>query len=396
MSKFQWYIKSMRSLQPALEKDLLKKFVLLSGPRQVGKTHLAKTIIRAHKGAYYNWDLAEDRRQILEKGFLHDRWVVLDELHKYDRWKNFIKGVFDKFHENLKILVTGSARLDVYRRGGDSLTGRYFLLHLHPFTVGEVCRPRHIPSPEEVSTGQLSSTQSHAETFQSLLKLGGFPEPFLEGSESHHRRWSLQRQELLIQEEIRDLTQIQLLSLVEHLLLLLPKRVGSLLSLNSLREDLQVAYNTVASWIKTLERLFVIFKILPYSQNLSRSIHKEGKVYFWDWSQVNDPAARFENIVASHLFKAISLWRDLGFGNFELHFLRDRLQREIDFCVTKDHKPYFLLEAKLGESQVSPFLHYFSERLGVPAVQLVAQKGIAKKEGSVFVASADRWLAQLP
>jgi hypothetical protein len=338
--------------------------------------------------------LAEDRQNILSKNFLQDPYVVLDELHKYDRWKSFIKGIYDKFHQDLKILVTGSARLDIYRKGGDSLIGRYFPFHLHPLTMGEILKPDATPSPPQAL--QIPSDGGHPELLENLLKWGGFPEPFFKGNEEFHHRWSIQRNELLIREDIRELTQINLLSLLEHLLLLLPQRVGSVLSINSLKEDLQVAYNTVVSWLNAFENLYLVFILKPFTAKISRAIHKEKKLYLWDWSQVKDPGARFENLIAGHLWKAVQIWKDLGKGNFELFFLRDRDRREVDFLITLDRKPFLLVEAKLTDTQPHEALDYFANRFQVPAFQLIQTKGVAKQIGRIRILSADRWLSVLP
>ena len=384
----------MRNIEIPIESDIRKKFVFLSGPRQVGKTYLAKQIVKKLGGKYYNWDLSEDRQQIISKGFIYDQLVVLDELHKYDRWKNFIKGIYDTQHENLMALVTGSARLDIYRKGGDSLMGRYFLHHLHPLTIGEIVSPGNIPTPEDVLRSE-SSTEKREE-MENLMKWGGFPEPFYAGDEQTHNRWSLQRRELLVREDIRDLTNINLLSIIEHMMMLLPQRVGSPLSINSLKEDLQVAYNTVRSWLDTFEKLFITFSIKPYAKKMNRSVHKEKKMYLWDWSQIKDDGARFENFVASHLWKAVSLWRNLGMGDFELWFIKDRNRREVDFCITKEMKPWLLIEAKLSETVISESLNYFSRFFNVPAVQLLQRDGIEKKSGNILITSASRWLSKFP
>lgn len=384
----------MRSLEPYLQKDLQEKFVFLSGPRQVGKTYLSEQLITRLQGSYYNWDFSEDRQEILHKNFLNKKFIVLDEVHKYDRWKSFIKGIYDKYHKSLKILVTGSARLDVYRKGGDSLLGRYYLYHLHPFSLGELLSPQRIPKPEKALEN--ISLKSQSSTFEQLYQFGGFPEPFFKASEEAHLRWSNQRRELLIQQDLRDLTNVSLLSLVEHLYLLLPSRVGSVLSVNSLKEDLKVAYNTVISWLDIFERLFLTYTLKPYTKKNSRSVFKEKKIYLWDWSQIKEEGARFENFVASHLWKAVQTWRDLGFGNFELSFIRDRDRREVDFCILKDSLPWLLVEAKLSETQISESLHYYCEKFQVPGIQLVLKAGLRKQEGRINLLSAESWLAALP
>lgn len=382
----------MRELQSFIERDLQKKFVFLTGPRQVGKTYLASEVIKKFSGQYYNWDLSDDRREILAKSFLDDQFVILDELHKYARWKNFLKGIYDKYHERLKILVTGSARLDIFQKGGDSLLGRYYLFHLHPLTMGEIEHSTRMIHPNEIEAPE----NGNKELLESLLRWGGFPEPFYAASEEEHNRWSDLRRDLLVKEEIRDLTHIHLFSLVEHLILLLPHRVGSPLSINSLREDLQVSYNTIQSWLNIFERLFITYSLKPYTKKIQRSIHKEKKIYLWDWSQIKDEGNRFENLVASHLLKAIQTWRDLGFGDFELYFLRDRDRREVDFCITKGRNPWLLVEAKVSETQLSENLAYFSNRLNVPGIQLIQKPDVFKKSGRLTLISADRWLLTLP
>jgi predicted AAA+ superfamily ATPase len=325
---------------------------------------------------------------------LNDKIVVLDELHKYERWKGFLKGIYDKYHSQLSVLVTGSARLDVYQKGGDSLLGRYYHFHLHPLSIGELMHPNSVPEPPASWTEM--GEGSHKDLLEQLLQFGGFPEPFFAANTQEHRRWSLARREILVREDIRDLSNIQNLSLVEHLLLLLPDRVGSVLSVNALKEDLRVAYNTVVLWLKVLERLYISYTLAPYTKSLARSIRKERKLYLWDWSQITDKGSRFENLVAGHLFKAVQYWRDLGFGDFALHFLRDRDCREADFCITCDRKPVVVIEAKLSDTRASESLLYFADRLRVPAIQLVAESGICHQSGPAWVVSADRWLAQLP
>ncbi|PIR25556.1 MAG: hypothetical protein COX62_04430 [Deltaproteobacteria bacterium CG_4_10_14_0_2_um_filter_43_8] len=380
-----------RNVEKTIIDDLQKKFVFLSGPRQVGKTTLAKRILKGKKGKYYLYDDADDRRIILEKKYTSQKWVCLDEFHKFARWKNHIKGVFDKHHETLHLLLTGSARLDVFQKSGDSLFGRYYPYHLHPFSLGEL----HSSSRPTVPEDFLIAHEPLKHTSE-LLRFGGFPEPFSLQSVKEHRRWSNTRRQLLIQQDLREISQIELISLVEQLMLLLPHRIGSLFSQRSLAENIQVSAPTIQNWMRVFEQLFLVFKIKPYSRNIVRSLHKQAKYFLYDWSQIEDAGARFENFVASHLLKAVQVWNDLGEGNFGLHFLRDRNGREVDFLLTNDNKPFLLLETKLAETQFSESLHYFSKHLNVPAVQLLQKNNVVKMDGNCMVISANRWLGHLP
>lgn len=380
-----------RNLEKSILKDLETKFVFLSGPRQVGKTTLAEKIIKGKKGKYYLYDDEKDRRTLLKKEYVRDGWVCLDEFHKFSRWKNHIKGVYDKYHKDLHLLLTGSARLDVYQKTGDSLFGRYYLHHLHPLTVGEL-----FSSELPVLPKDLFEIPDTGFDIKSLLNLSGFPEPFFKQSEEEHRRWQNTRRQLLIKEDLRDITQIHLLDLVEQLMIILPDRIGSQFSFNSLAEDIQVSPPTIKQWMKLFERLFFVFQVTPYSKNILRSIKKQPKYFFYDWSELSDEGARFENFIASHLWKAVQVWTNLGYATLSLHYIRDRDQKEVDFLVVKDRKPWFLVECKLSDTSVSASLNYFSERLGVPALQLVEKKGVCLKKGRALVVSADRWLKLLP
>ncbi|MBI4237605.1 MAG: ATP-binding protein [Deltaproteobacteria bacterium] len=380
-----------RSLAAVIERDLQKKFVFLSGPRQVGKTTLARQIIAAMGGQYLLYDDDDDRVSILKKNYVGAGVVGLDEFHKFPRWKHHLKGVFDKHHAHLKLLLTGSARLDVFQKSGDSLFGRYYLHHLHPFTCGELQHGTIPPLPHD-------PLEPHAalDTLPSLLRFGGFPEPYVGQSDTEHRRWSNARRQLLVREELRELTHIHLLNLVEHLMLLLPERIGSPFSQRALAEDIRVSPPTIAQWMEIFERLFVVFTATPYAKRIARSIQRQPKYYFYDWSQLPDDGARFENCVASHLWKAVQLWTDVGLATLGLHTIRDRDRREVDFLVTRDRQPWFLVETKLAETQIAEPLRHFSARLRIPGIQLVLKENVAKREGNVAVLSANRWLGHLP
>ncbi|MBI1870995.1 MAG: ATP-binding protein [Chlamydiae bacterium] len=380
-----------RNLEETIHSDLLKKFVFLSGPRQVGKTTLAKALIKKEKGTYLLYDDEEDRRKILGREYIQDAWVCLDEFHKFPRWKSQIKGVFDKYHETLHLLMTGSARLDVFQKSGDSLFGRYYLHHLHPLTCGEL-HSSHLPS----LPSDLYEPHAEVDFIPQLLQFGGFPEPFYSHSEKEHRRWSNSRRHLLIQEELRELTQVELIGLIEQLMLLLPNRIGSLFSYRSLSEDIRVSVPTIQNWMEIFQRLFILFRMAPYSRKVTRSIQKQPKYYFYDWSQISEEGARFENFVASHLWKAVQVWTDVGEANLNLCFVRDRDGREVDFLITREGKPWFLVEAKLAESQISQNLRFFSNHLGVPGIQIVLKEGLYRRENNILLVSANRWLAHFP
>ncbi len=383
-----------RSLEQCIRDDLAKKFVLLSGPRQVGKTTLARTVIESEQGTYLNFDDPDDREDILLRRYTGYSLVCLDEFHKFPRWKAHIKGVFDKYFHRLRLILTGSARLDVYQKSGDSLLGRYYLHHLHPFTLGEL-HSTVIPQPP-VSEAFRQPCSDKQPGFDELLRFGGFPEPFQRQSETEHRRWSKMRTSLLVQQDLRDLSEVKLLSLAEHLMALLPERVGSLFSARSLSENIQVSTPTILHWMDIFSRLFIVYKLMPYSRDIGRALHRQPKYYFWDWSQVKDEGARFENAVAGHLFKAAQYWTDQGVANVEVQFIRDREGREVDFLLLQNSRPWFLVECKVAETSFSHSLAYYSNKLGIPGIQLVQKSGIVRNQGNLLLISADRWLGHLP
>ncbi len=386
-----------RYLSETIEKFTSKKFLLLAGARQVGKTTVAKSWLENKKGLYLNWDSADDRARILKQDYLSsDRYsaILLDEIHKYPRWKNYLKGLYDKEGSRLQAVVTGSARLDIYRKGGDSLFGRYELLRLHPFSIGELAHGKLPPPPTDwLSPG---SVQGDVAQWNRLLQFGGFPEPYSEQDSMHHKRWSTQRRELLIKEDLRDISDIKLVELVEHLYLLLPERVGAPFSINSLKEELQVAYNSVAAWIVILERLYICFRLSPYFRKLARSLKKEQKLYLWDWSQLKDPVAKFENIVASHLLKSVNAWSHLGYGEFDLCYWRNKEREEVDFIITRERVPVVLFECKMSDQALArPLVNLSKELGGIPAIQLMGAPGIRRQTGNNLVVSANDYLANL-
>ncbi|NOZ77885.1 MAG: ATP-binding protein [Acidobacteria bacterium] len=347
--------------------------LFLMGPRQVGKTTTAREIARElGEHVYLNWDNIGHRRTILagpeavarlaELDRLHAAppLCVLDEIHKFARWKLFLKGLFDSYPGALRILVTGSAKLDVFRLGGDSLMGRYFAYRMHPLSVAEIVRPAphdglidHDPQPIP------------DDAWEALLRFGGFPEPYLRNNMRFWRRWRRTRTQQLLREDLRDLTRVQELDRIEVLSQILVERAGQLLNKSWLARTLCASADSVRRWLVMLESLYVCFSLPPWSKNVARALRKERKVYLWDWSHVDDPGARAENFVASALLKSVHLWTDRGDGEFGLFFLRDKEKREVDFLVTRDGEPWFLVEVKTsGKASLSPSLERFQEQTG--------------------------------
>jgi len=343
-----------RYLTDAVRRDLARKMVFVGGPRQVGKTTFALGLLESGpkdetNPAYLNWDLGEHRERLLAGEMPAGRsLLILDEIHKFARWRGLVKGLHDTRRSKQSTLVIGSARLDYYRKGGDSLQGRYHYYRLHPFSLREL-DPQ--PSPSTV----------HA-----LLRFGGFPEPFLSGSEREHRRWQKEHRERVVRDDLRDLERIREVSLIELLLHHLPRCVGSPLSVKSLSDLLQVAHESVERWLTMLERLYVCFRIAPYGAPRIRAVRKEKKLYFWDWSQVPEGGQRLENLVACQLLKYCHWLEDTEGLVMELRYLRDIDRREVDFVVVRDGKPEFGVECKSGGSAFSPAAAYFSARTEIP------------------------------
>ena len=343
-----------RYLLPQIEHDLARKMVFLGGPRQVGKTSLGRAAIPDPR-AYLNYDLAEHRNAIHAGRMPPTHAWFFDEIHKHRGWRNLLKGLYDTRPSGQKILVTGSARLDFYRFGGDSLQGRYHFLRLHPFSMAEL-----------KATGR--------DDLRALLELSGFPEPLLGGSATDARRWSMAYRDRLIREDVTSLENISDLSKLEQLSLALPARVGSPLSINALREDLQVAHATLVRWLEVLERLYAIFRVAPFGAPLLRAVKKERKHYHFDWTVVEAMPARFENLVGAHLLKWVEYQIDTQGRALELRYFRDTDGREVDFVIAeRGGKPIALVECKWDDAPVDRSLRYLCERFpGVPAWQVSA------------------------
>ena len=332
----------------------------------MGKTTLARHILKhlpykkSKSGLYLNWDFDEDRQNIIEKKWDEaHQLIVFDELHKYRRWKNWIKGVYDKTHPLYQFLVIGSARLDVYRRGGDSLLGRYHYWRLHPFTLDE--RPKKMTLKEG---------------FKRLMTVGGFPEPFLDGNEQEAIRWRRERFDRVLKEDIRDLESIRMIQDLGLFVNTLRRRVGQLIVLSNIAKEIQISPKTAKLWLEALNRMYVCFSIPPYTRKLPRAIQKPPKVYFFDNGDVipeNDEGPRFENLIATHLLKKIHYLEDCKGFQFELKYIRDKESREVDFIILKNNKVFALIEVKFSDDKISKSLQYYSEKLKpTHSLQIVA------------------------
>jgi uncharacterized protein len=347
-----------RYCEPFIVQDLSKKMVFIGGPRQVGKTTLAKQILAEHfaPGHYFNWDYDQDRKSIMTLQWENNaNLIVFDELHKYPRWKQWIKGIYDVKKEKQQYLVTGSARLDVYRRGGDSLMGRYHYWRLHPFTLDEL--------PEGIRPD---------EGLERLLTLGGFPEPFLSDDLREVRRWRSERFNRIIKEDIRDLENVKNIQLLSLFIDSLRKHAGSLINLTNIAADLQISPSTAKAWLSVVERMYIAFVVYPLTKNIPRSIQKPVKVYFYDNADtIDDKAIRLENLIATTLLKRLQFIEDYCGYSCRLHYIRDRDGREVDFVTVIDDQIEDLIEVKLSDCDISSSLKYYAEKLNPKRAMLL-------------------------
>lgn len=342
---------------------MFRQMVFLSGPRQVGKTTIAKTFA----SNYLNWEEKETRLLILkgakavgkslslDEGRDSGKVLVFDEIHRYQKWKTFLKGFFDIYEKSAKVFATGSAKMDVYKRGGDSMMGRYFPYRIHPLSVAELITTA-IPDEKRVvrPPRELAATEWNA-----LLEFGGFPEPFTTRQTRFLRKWRALRMEQLLSQDIRDLTKTVEIDQIEALATILANRTGEQLVISSLAHEVTASEPTIKKWVSILKSLYYGFTIKPYYKNIESSIRKTPKWYLRDWSGIADPGKRAETFVACHLLKAVECWTDLGFGDFDLFYVRDRKKREVDFLVTKDKTPWFLAEVKSASEALSGSLAFF-------------------------------------
>lgn len=369
-----------RNVSEQIKKDLDEKIVLLSGARQCGKTALSK-MLGFKDFEYLNFDSSKDRLRILKQDWNRKcDLVIFDELHKMPKWKSWIKGIFDTEGVRPRLLVTGSARLDTFRKGGDSLAGRHTLIRLGPFSLAEVC-----------------SDFAKEEAWERFLDVGAFPEPFLKASSLSAARWRNNYLDRILRGDVLDIEQIRNLKGLEILVDLLADRVGSPVSFRSLALDLQVSPATVQRWVLLLERLFVVFIVSPYSKSIARALLKEPKIYFFDTGRIkNDPGMRTENAVALELYLRTIHLEDLRGEKSNVHYTRDKEKREVDFLTVRNKKPEFLIEVKSKDISPSNNLTYFAERIeGVKAVQLVGHLEKSLRHKLFNIEPASEWLLRL-
>ena len=399
-----------------------RHMVFLAGPRQVGKTRLARQWLK-EKGCsslYFNWDdVATRQAYVQDSRFfessarsvgVQDPWIVFDEVHKRHRWRDVLKGAYDLFGEEFRFLITGSARLDLFRRSGDALVGRYNLFHMMPLSLGEIVHQRRTRCfldsadnetvcrtfEDEISD---SLAAEHTDVYTGLHRYGPFPEPFLKQNDRFCRKWHQDYIALLIREELRDISRVVELDKVENLLFLMPERMMSPLSMPGLARDLEVAHTTVKSWLEQLKRLYILFSVSPWSKKIARGLKKEKKWYFLDWYYAPDGSATIENMVATYLYRACLAMTDMGFGNYRLHYIRTLDKKEIDFLVVRDNFPLMAVEVKRSQTHPTPALmdrHKWSVKPPSLGVQVVDKRDVLKKyPENTWVVSIERFLRLL-
>jgi predicted AAA+ superfamily ATPase len=369
----------LRYLSECIKKDLIKKAILLSGPRQVGKTTFARSLVEG--GEYLNYDIVGDRKAILAQAWRKDApIVVLDEIHKFPKWKNFLKGVIDEFQNHPPLFITGSARLEVFRKAGDALTGRTFAYHLHPIDIKEACALEPKTSPE-----------SHLER---LLTSGGFPESFFDPENA--ARLLRDRLSTVLREDLRDISVVSNLKGIELLVELLRDRVCGQIAYSNLAKDLSVSPPTIKTWIELLEKLYLVFMLRPYSKGLAKSIRKEPKCYFFDCSApTNGEEARLENLAALALLKWCDFERDTTGRNLNLMYYRDTSEREVDFVITEDKDVLACIEVKSSDESPSQSLRYLTERIHPKhSIQLVKNATKSRDYGAIKVRPLGDWLSK--
>ena len=374
-----------RYLDTSLKQDLKDKFILLSGPRQVGKTTLSQAL-SLNSYEYLNYDSMNDRKKILKGEWDRTKdLIIFDEIHKMKKWKTWLKGIYDTERKN-QIIVTGSARLDTHKKVGDSMAGRYFQYHLMPLDLKELSSIKH---------------QNRDKNLEQLLSLSGFPEPFFKNSTTFYNKWKKSHLDIIIRQDLIELESVKRLSDISTLVELMTERIGSPLSYNSLREDLSTDDKSVKRWCLMLENTYVFFKITPYSKSLKNALLKSPKYYFFDYPRVVDLASRLENFVALSLYKEI-LYRNDALGeDYSLHYLRTKQKQEVDFVICKKKIPIILIEVKTADTAVSKDLRNLGDELkkSYPKIKLIQLVKNLKKNYSTLdninVINLAEWLVQM-
>ena len=388
-----------------------KNMIFLAGPRQSGKTTLAKDILKDYpNNLYFNWDIISDKRKLIEDPYFFEDinrkddsvpLVIFDEIHKYSNWKNYLKGAYDGFYKDFVFLVSGSGRLDLYQKGGDSLAGRYLMFNLFPFTLSELSEKKRGLTEfldDPLSYFKKNKSETSHRIWRDLFELSGFPEPYTKGTKAFWRKWSQNYSKQIIYEDIRDMSGIRRVDDVALLFSLLPSKVGSPLSINNLAGDLGLTFDTVKNWLQLFDASFLTFRISPWSKKVTRAITKEKKIYLFNYPLIEDEGARFENMVALELKKWVNNWNSLGGGVFDLRYIRNKEKEEVDFLITNNQKPFLLIETKNGDATPAKSLIDFAQEINVPAVQLVNRDDIykLKRSDNTLVVTAYDWLSSLP
>jgi len=372
-----------RYLEKYIQEDLDKKIILLTGPRQTGKTTLSKLLEKDFD--YFNFDNVDDRFSLQEKSWDRSKpLVIFDELHKLKNWKSWLKGIYDTEGIRPSIMVTGSAKLNTYRKVGDSLAGRFFQFRMHPLDLKEI---HTFLKPDDLEAA-----------LDKILAVGGFPEPFLEGTTRFYNRWKKSHLDIIIKQDLIDLENVQQITQIETLIQLLRHRVGSPISYSSLAQDLQCSDKTVKRWLTILENIYVLFKVSPFHKNIARAILKTPKFYFYDTGQVlGDPGVKLENAVACAIKKELHFREDCLGEEGQLYYIRDKNGREIDFCITAHNIPSLLVEVKWNESNLSANFEIFKKFF--PNIKMIQISKKLDREktfpNGAEIRTASKWLAEL-
>lgn len=336
-----------RYIKSNIYKDIAQKIILLMGPRQCGKTTLSKSLYPAEDYDYLNYDAQNDRQLVADQSWDRQRkLIIFDELHKMQNWKRWLKGIYDTQGIPPQLLVTGSAKLNTFKKVGDSLAGRYFQFQLHPLDLKELC---------QFYEGDRDSL------FEQLWCCSGFPEPFFKGQETYYKRWRKTHLDIILRQDLIDLYSVHDLRSIEQLVFLLRNRVGSSVSYSNLARDLNKDVNTIKRWLVMLEELYVIYRITPYSNKIARSLLKEPKFYFYDHNYVTSTdGSRLENLVANALLKELHYLRDIFGDEISLNYLRTKDGKEVDFLICINQKPTLMLEVKTKNGVPSKSFSHFA------------------------------------